>query len=83
MQKLFVKKEYIKTDLKNPMDDIVSNVLRDIHPDLKIAMMAGCQIDTNIVEEKDGMKIIIKTRYPISILKDEKGNVYDVREKRS
>lgn len=83
MQKLFLKKDYIKTDLKNPIDDIVANMIRDIHPDMQIAMRAGCAIETNIVNESDGVKIIIKTKYPISILKDEKGNVYDVKEKRS
>lgn len=81
MQKLFIKKEYIQSS-HDPMADIVANIQRDISDELKVAMICGCQVDTTFVKEPDGIKIIIQTRNPISILKTPDGKIVDVYEKK-
>lgn len=64
------------------MADIVANIQRDISDELKVAMLCGCQVDTTFVKEADGIKIIIQTRNPISILKTPDGMIVDVYEKK-
>lgn len=81
MQIYTVKKDYIKTS-PNPMDDIVANIMRDIPEDLRIAMRVGCQIETTFLHEPDGIKILVRTKNPISILKSPDGHIIDVYEKK-
>lgn len=79
MQKLFIIKEYKHTDATDPVQDFVNNVMTGLPDDLRIAILAGCKIDATF----EGTKMTIKTHYPISILKDQKGRVIDVYEKRT
>lgn len=72
------EKDYIQMIKDNPLQDITDNILREISDDLRICMMAGVKIDTTF----ENGKIIIKTHYPVSILRDEKGNVISVLQKK-
>lgn len=68
--------------ISQPNPDLVQTMIADLMAngpeDFKIAMAAGCSIDFKYENEK----VIFHTRYPISILKDDKGNVLSVIEKR-
>lgn len=46
---------------------------KSMSEDLKIAMMSGCAIKTDIVNDSNGYKVIIKTANPVSILKSPTG----------
>lgn len=78
MKKLYLEKIYLKTTVDDPVRDLMLNILRDAPEELVIAMKWGCVIDT--VVENGILKV--GTRFPISILKDAKGNVIDVYEKK-
>jgi len=78
MKRYTIEKLYIKTQAPDPVSDILTNILRESPKDLVAVMRAGCTIDTSV---SNGV-IKISTRYPVSILKDEKGNVLDIIEKK-
>lgn len=81
MNHLIVEKLYIKTDATDAIQDIMINIMRDMPIDLRICLIAGCQIDTELISSSNGNKTLrIRTRYPISILKDDKGNPISVVE---
>ena len=79
MKRFEMEKIYIKTDAPDPVADILANVMRDAPEVLKIAMVAGCKIETIL----EGDKLIIRTIHPISILRNLDGRVVSVIEKSS
>ncbi len=62
---------------KPVMDEITKNLIAALTDDMRACMLAGCAIDTIIVKNT----ITLRTRYPVSILKDSKGKIIDVYEK--
>lgn len=79
MKRIQLEKIYLRTKADDPVRDLMINILRDAPEELVIAMKWGCVIDTVIV---NGI-LKVSTRYPISILKDDKGRVLDVYQKKS
>ena len=47
--------------------------------DLREAMQVGCEIETVVMNDR----VIVRTRYPVSILKTPDGKVVDVIQKKS
>lgn len=60
------------------LDEITNKIMRSLTPDMVACMLAGVAVDT-IVEAG---KITIKTRNPVSILKDSTGRIINIYEKK-
>lgn len=76
MKRYTIEKIYFKTKATDPVADMLTNILRDAPKELIAIMRAGITIDTSL---RNGA-VKISTRYPISILKDDKGNILDIIE---
>ena len=69
-----IQAPYIKTDKPNVADDLMANFLRVMPPELKIAMMNGCQVD--ILQVNGTLRVVTKNK--ISVLKNSKGEIINV-----
>lgn len=76
-----VKGKYKRYKDLDPLQEVTQNIIRNITPDLRVAIGAGCKIETTFEQgEHIDTKIIISTVNPVSILKNEKGQVVHVVE---
>lgn len=69
---------YIKSS-NDIVQDMMCNIMRNATPDLNAILRAGCKMET-IIDNRQ--IVIIRTYFPISILKDQHGNIIDIIEKK-
>lgn len=79
MEYYTIKKEYQKVEGADMLDELTKNVVQSLTPDLRACMLAGCPLDL-IMEEGT---LILRTHWPVSILKDEKGRIIDIYQKKT
>lgn len=83
MEVLTVKKEFINTS-----NDLLTTIMQNINDsingnkELLACIVAGCGINTSIEKDGNNYNFVVKTKNKVSILKDEKGNVYSIIEKK-
>jgi hypothetical protein len=78
MKRFEMEVPYIKAS-NDLIQDMFANVMRHATPELEAILKAGCQMET-IIEDRE--KVIVRTVFPVSILKDDKGNIISLIEKR-
>lgn len=84
MKKFEMEKIYFPAKGVDPKDDIVENMLRDAPVMLKALIASGCKLDIEVKDDSPaGMRLIVRSRYPVSVLNDSEGNPIHVIENRS
>lgn len=72
MEPLIIEKEYANSDNALLLiDKLVQEMIKNADPDFKTALAAGCEME--FTHDQKNHKIIVKTKYPISILKTPEG----------
>lgn len=56
----------------------MEKLVQDMPEDLKIAILAGCEVETSVDENG---KFSIKTKYPVAVVRDKDGKPVKVIQK--
>lgn len=79
MEQLTIDKEYIKDTNGNILvEKFVQEMLDNASADFKIVVASGCAMQ--FTHDEKNQKIIIKTKYPVSILKAPDGTPISVMQ---